>query len=783
MESKKWTAKWIWTSGLPREQKTHELVYFRRKFNAAEGKNSLKVKVTADSRYRLYINGISVSVGPCKGDLHTQYYESVDLSAYVKPGVNVIAAKVLHFAPGSPYVQGISGIASVWRSNAGAFLLQGSLINENGAAESLDTDEKWLCKEETAVEFQKEKFTAFVGGKEKVDGSRLLHGWRETDFDDGGWQNAVPFYNVLDPLFGELTPWSLKERTIPRLYENPKHFVLVTRSDNAPDNLLSFITDEKQDKITVRPHTKLFVEADAGYLTTGYINMILSGGKDSEIKILTSECYEKDTVGKRVKEIRVDLNGTCLKGESDIYKSGGNKKEEYETFWFRTFRYIRLEIETFDESLEIDAFYYKETGYPLNVSASFNCSDESMNKMWDISINTLKRCMHETYEDCPFYEQLQYEMDTRLQILFTYNISADDALARKAIYDFHSSLLPSGIIQSRYPCVKNQVIPGFAIFWIYMVHDHYMNFGDLDLVKRYRPTIDSILDWFDRHIGDQGQVDDIPEGYWPFVDWVKEWSATAGVPTAMKKGPMTVYSMMYSGALNIASELLDATGRSDTACEYRSRAERVNESVMKHCYSIKRGLFQDGAGVDEYSQHAQIWAVLSGIAKGPFAVDLMEKTISDHSLYQVSYAMTYFLFRALSSAGLYEKSFYLWDTWRHMIDMHLTTWTEDPVGQRSDCHAWGAVPLAEFPNEILGVKPLEAGYKKITIEPHIGHLTWAKGAVATKYGLVHVEWKAENGQFIIDAKMPEKSDIRVVMPDNSTKEYKASCIHEECPIK
>lgn len=61
---------------------------------------------------------------------------------------------------------------------------------------------------------------------------------------------------------------------------------------------------------------------------------------------------------------------------------------------------------------------------------------------------------------------MQYELDTRLQALFTYSISADDRLARKALYDFHSSLMPTGILQSRCPSVGRQVIPGFALYWI-----------------------------------------------------------------------------------------------------------------------------------------------------------------------------------------------------------------------------------------------------------------------------------------------------------------------------
>ena len=70
--------------------------------------------------------------------------------------------------------------------------------------------------------------------------------------------------------------------------------------------------------------------------------------------------------------------------------------------------------------LTLQRFDYQETGYPLEVSTSVKTSDESLSDIWEISEKTLRRCMHETYEDCPYYEQLQYVMDSRTQILYTY---------------------------------------------------------------------------------------------------------------------------------------------------------------------------------------------------------------------------------------------------------------------------------------------------------------------------------------------------------------------------
>jgi len=72
--------------------------------------------------------------------------------------------------------------------------------------------------------------------------------------------------------------------------------------------------------------------------------------------------------------------------------------------------------------------------------------------------------------------------------------------------------------------------------------------------------------------------------------------------------------------------------------------------------------------------------------------------------------------------------------------LNLTTWVEDAITERSDCHAWGAVPLYEFPHELLGVQPLKPGFTSIRIAPQPGPLTWAEGSVMKPQGLIEVKW-------------------------------------------
>ncbi|BBH24613.1 alpha-L-rhamnosidase [Paenibacillus baekrokdamisoli] len=783
-----WQAQWIWkqkTEVAAREGQ-HELVYFRRSFSVPEGDvGALVVRVSADSRYRLYLNGKSVSVGPCKGDRYTHHYETVDLTEHLRPGKNVLAAKVLHFAVSEPFVLGAGGPASVWRSNTGAFFLEGDLVDENGCVTTeLNSSEEWVYLEDRALSFHPgELETLYVGGVERVDGMLLPHGWEEIEYEDRHWDKASVIASAYDPTYGQLTPWPLTPRPIPPLYEEERGFRSIMRMEGGQGGEPGFhllhegrIPGEGHG-FELKAGHRFMIELDAGELTTGYLCLAMIGGRGSSVRMLCAECYEdpQESTIRRNKGVRDDSSKGLLIGEEDVYRVQGfgdpslERYEVYEPFWFRTFRFVRLQVEVGSEPLILHRLNYRETGYPLEIQADFRSSDESLRKLWDISINTLKRCMHETYEDCPFYEQLQYAMDTRLQVLFTYQLSADDRLARKAIFDFHSSLLPNGMLQSRYPSLFPQIIPGFSVYWIMMVHDHYHYFADSELVRMYLPTIDAVLGWFERQLDERGLVGQMPPQYWSFVDWVEHWRDFAGVPIANQKGPLTVLSMQYVAALNAAAELNEFAGRATTAEEYRLRADNVNEAIRVNCWSEQRQLFRDGPDAEEYSQHAQIWGGLSGTVSGEVARKLLETMMRDSSLPNVSYAMAFFLFRALSDTGLYELSFPLWETWRRLADLNLTTWVEDPVSQRSDCHGWGATPLYEFPAEILGVKPAEPGFKRIKVQPRIGHLAWAEGKVATLQGTVHVKWELDDdGRFRLYVQGPRQIPVTVELPNGQT---------------
>ncbi len=113
--------------------------------------------------------------------------------------------------------------------------------------------------------------------------------------------------------------------------------------------------------------------------------------------------------------------------------------------------------------------------------------------------------------------------------------------------------------------------------------------------------------------------------------------------------------------------------------------------------------------------------------------------------------------------------------WGGMIERGATTFWEvfDPsmpegrVLERlwSLCHEFCAGPLHSLPRHVLGVEPLEAGFRRTRLAPVLGSLQWAKGRVPTPLGAVTVHWQIVNdGLLTLEFSQPAGMEMEVEVP-------------------
>ncbi|KAL3474747.1 Six-hairpin glycosidase-like protein [Aspergillus californicus] len=785
---------WIWTPSptYTETQQVAQFVHFRKTFSLDSIPEKINIHVSADTRYRLYVNGTSVLFGPAKSHLNEWNYETFDIAPFCREGVNVLAARVLRY---SPVMSGNMGMA---RAGIPGFVL------------AISTNTPWKCKIDDSTRIQSaEEWNpalgpAFLLINEDVDGSKAERGWTGLTFDDSTWDTAAKS-TMKVPMLPILEPWRLVPRSIPLLPEIPGRFCgVINASHGLGEKWRGLVL--RDGVVEIPPRTTASVVLENQTLTTAFLDFGFRGGAASKITIRCAECFEKPQDSPnpfaRSKGDRSDTSG-ILVGPEDFYtvssSSPSSEESTYSPFWFRTFRYIALTITTQSTPLTLTALTYRETHYPLPITTTLTTAPPSERQKWSISLTTLLNCMHETYADCPFYEQNQFAMDSRLQILFSYQLSRDDRLARKCINEFHASRRAcDGLVETHYPSPFPGVnIPVFSLYWVLMIHDHMMYFGDRSFVKRFLGGIDGVLNFFEsRVVEGYGLVGRFDGDAWAFVDWTREWSdigpggdfKNLAVPPGYRRGEgmVSYISLVYAFVLGKAAELSEFVGRRDVAQEYRDRAGRLNAAVLKHCLrrTPSPSESQSQSEVDtaeanedeflidspsspttEISQHTQVFAVLSGAISGPHAKRILHRALSPstNSHYvRCSYAMSFYVFEAAIQTGLYDElRTTLVQPWNDMMALNLTTWAESAAMPRSDCHGWSAVPVYDVVANVVGLRPAAAGYQRVRFEPRARHWEGFEGVFCVGGGEVRVSWSGGKVSFIPGL------DVEVEVPDRA----------------
>lgn len=742
-------ANWVWMPDWVDSSTTNtagRIVNFTKSFNLPSAPERALLHFSADTRYKLYINGNRVAVGPARGHGTIWYYDTLDVSPHLKPGDNEITFLVLRYFSASraamPFVRTpFPGLTVVGDVAAGESTL------------SLNSREGWKAQVNEDILFP-------TGLKDDV----FLHiNERTTPAAPGPW--VTPKTYGFRTVNGELAPWRLRPREIPHPEESPVAVTTIRSCDsvNKIDDWCAVLSSGKP--LTIDSGSTHVLELQADVHSTAFISWSFRAKESSQVKIKAtySEGYECDPRSYpffRTKDDRLQKDDHYLIGPFDEVSLDlpAGKLVKYEPFWFRTFRVMRLEITAGASPVEFVSFEATQANYPILPKASWKePGDSHSESIWDVSIRTLRNCMFDGYSDCPFYEQLQYSGDSRSVGLFHYLLSGDDRLMRQAITNFAASITPEGLTQSRFPSHVPQIIAGFSLYWVLQVCDHHLYFGDTAYTRSFLPRIDGVFEFYHSHIDSLGLVSGFPEDVWQYVDWVTTWGATdehpdKGVPTSGRKtNRHTYFSMLYAYVLKQAAQLVRDVGRPGYAAEYESRAEAVVDAVRAHCYDGQ--FFTDStADVREdasYSEHCQVFAVLSGAAAPTDRARLLTESYANPRFSKCSYVMKFYALRAFALAGddAYESLWAtVWDPWRRMLANNLTTWEEDDVRQRSDCHAWGSVPIYEYCTELAGVRPVAAGAAKVLFKPRLrlSDAVTAKVALG-KDNVATVSWMMEDG--------------------------------------
>lgn len=752
---KAWTAQWIAVPGAPAHD--YGVYHFRKELTLTEKPASFIVHVSGDNRYKLMVNETLVSLGPARGDIMHWNFETVDLAPYLRQGKNVLAAIVWNEGESRPEAQ------ITFRTG---FILQGNTTTE----EIANTNNSWKSIRDTSYQPLNPQlvYSYYVSGPGEVIDMRLQHAdWLQASFNDTAWKAAAPLRNGIPKgvfAFNE-GAWMLVPRAIPQTELTMQRLQAVR---SAAGITVPAAFPQQKTAFVIPPHTQATLLLDQGFLTNAYPTLLFSGGRNAQLSLAYAEALyvdeksKKDWRAQNQKGNRNDVAGKRFVGRLDSLISNGTSNQQFTALWWRTYRYVQLKLKTEDEPLTLDDLYGTFTGYPFQNSATFDAGDPLFQNIIDVGWRTARLCAVETYMDCPYYEQLQYAGDTRIQALVSLYNSGDDRLMRNAITLLDNSRIAEGITLSRYPSSNAQQIPPFSLWWIGMLHDYWMYRPDVEFVRQKLQGMRQVLSFFSRYQEADGSLKNTP--YWNFTDWCNTKGWNAGMAPVGKAGNSAALDLQLLWAYQTAAELEKTLGMMAFAMQYQASADKLKSTIQKKYWNGTNGLFADTPEKELYSQHVNALAILTGLVQGTKATALANKILSDTTLTQATIYFKYYIHQALIKAGLGNDYMNWLDIWKENLAQGMTTWgeTSDVNRTRSDCHAWGAHPNIEFFRTVLGIDSDAPGFRMVKIEPHLGNLKNVKGAMPHPAGTVSVAYLQQGERVTATITLPANTGGRFI---------------------
>ena len=338
--------------------------------------------------------------------------------------------------------------------------------------------------------------------------------------------------------------------------------------------------------------------------------------------------------------------------------------------------------------------------------------DPLLQKIYDVSVNTLKKCMHEHYEDCPWREQAMYALDSRNQMLCGYYAFKGQDFQKENLLFIAKGQREDGLLSLCFPTGIDIPIPFFSLVYIMQVHEYVQFTKDFETAAELKPVIERIRRAFQERVDTNGLIPNFPYPYWNFYEWAAESSNESEIERTPDEPYVKQYDMilnsMYVYFCRIYEELY---GKRDVAGENPEADGKWQEDSMLAAihntfYDEERGLYRLSTKGKAYSQLGNSFAILIGLG----SCALAEKLVNDKTLIEVTLSMNTFYYDALLTYGEAYKGFIIRDIkgkYGYMLEQGATTFWEtakgwqDFDGAGSLCHGWSAIP-AYYLVKLLG---------------------------------------------------------------------------------
>lgn len=713
-------AAWIWHPDFANARGPHHgeffsdgwkepvFLRFHKEFEATN--TPLRIHVSADERFELFLDGQRIARGPDRSDVEHWSYATYELR--LAPGSHSLEAVVWSIGPFAPIAQ------LTWRG--------GFILKAEGEYDARLTTGKadWQVARLEGAEFS--TGSTFVGAELTAQGCGVQ--WQEGKY--------VQASVVRGPVRGNQTGesaagWKLYPTQLPDQLDretNAGHAVALGRGVLGEKDVVTVEETHAAElpnwqrliaggeELTVPAATEEFVLWDLDNYYCAYPYCEVSGGRGAKLAWGWAESLYLP--GGNAKGNRTEFIGKNFRGNTDTFVMDGGAHRKFTTLWWRAGRWCLLSIKTGAEPLTIHRLTLDESRYPYENQGAFEAGDPSLRGVIDLAARGIQMCAHETYMDCPFYEQLMYDGDTRLELLTTSVMTRDDRLIKRAIELLDFSRRNWGFANERYPAYLPQNSPTFSMIWALMLHDFAWWHNDRAFVKARALGLRSMLEQFQPYLNGDNLLEDLPG--WPFMDWVPQWNA-GDAPDGVH-GVSALNNLLYIYALQQSAEIEDYLDEPLLAQRLRQQAAKTAGAVRAKFWDESRGLMADNLAHTEFSEHGQCLALLTDTLSGEQARRCFENLLTAPDLKRATIYFSFYLLDTFRKFGRGDLILRRMDFWKDLVKQGLKTPVEAPGNTRSDCHAWGSHPLFHLHASVAGIRPDSPGFRTVRIAPLPGDL-------------------------------------------------------------
>lgn len=452
--------------------------------------------------------------------------------------------------------------------------------------------------------------------------------------------------------------------------------------------------------------------------------------------------------------------------------------QRYRSIVRRGFRYATLTVrfpQGNSQPVLLRRFCCYLNTYPYEHRGAFACSDPLLNTIYEMSRYTVRLCSEDTFVDCPAYEQTFWVGDARNEALFAYAAFGDYTLARRCLLLAAESLERSPLVESQVPSGWENILTAWSLLWAIACYEHYLFTGDREFLQTIYPAIrQQNENLHTRYINSQGLLE---IQAWNMLDWAPMDTPGEGVVAHQNMWLVKVWEC--------TAQLAEWLGEMQDALTWRQWANDLREAINRHLWNEQRGAYTDclkpdGSQSATFSQQTQVVAYLCGVVpeahRARFEQYLLEPPegfVRVGSPFMMAFVLEA-LFEAAASRRRDRQPMLdlIRRWWGLMVRMGATTCWEtfparDPANPlhahevgwftRSHCHAWSAAPVYFLPACLLGIQPLEPGFRRFAIQPFLGDLEWAYGAFPIPQGRVEFAMERAADALQLRLTIPEGS--------------------------